>query len=105
VLAAVLVLFFGSVAGSTPGELRKGALDPKPPTDPPVLAVGAGTVSLARDPTSPGDLTTEGVWGVQSTGSRSPPTLGPPSASPSERRCACSGWWPTRGSRRWCSVP
>jgi hypothetical protein len=42
------------VAGSTPGELRKGALDPKPPTDPrydlPVLAVGAGTVSLALGP-------------------------------------------------------
>jgi hypothetical protein len=25
--------------------------------------------------------------------------------APAGRRCACSGWWPTRGSRRWCSVP
>jgi hypothetical protein len=30
--------------------------------------------------------------------------LGPASASPSWRRCACSGWWPARGSRRWCSA-
>jgi pimeloyl-ACP methyl ester carboxylesterase len=68
VLVAVLVLF---AAGGWyySGEIRKGALDAAAPTDPAfkvgVLAVGDHTVTLARDPDSPPELTAGDVWGIQ----------------------------------------
>jgi uncharacterized protein len=70
--AAVLVAglgFFGAGGWFYSGEIRKGALEASPPTDPTyrirVLAVGDHTVTLARGPGSPGELTTGGVWGLQ----------------------------------------
>ena len=66
---AVVLLGLGAGGWFYAGEIRNGALDPAPPSQPVyrilVLAVGAGTLTLARDATSPSDLTTEGTWGVQ----------------------------------------
>jgi hypothetical protein len=66
---AVVLLALAAGGWFYAGEIRKSALDPAPPSGPeyriPVLALEDGTVALARDASSPGDLTTEGTWGVQ----------------------------------------
>jgi hypothetical protein len=68
VLLVVLVLF-AAAGWFYSGEIRKGALDAVPPTDPEyrigVLAVGDHTVTLARDAGSPRDLSAGGTWGIQ----------------------------------------
>jgi uncharacterized protein len=68
-VVVVLFLFLGVGGWYYSSEIRKGALDPKPPSQPSydirVLAAGAGTVTLARDASSPGDLSIDGTWGVQ----------------------------------------
>ena len=71
-VVAVLVLvliFFAGGGWFYSGEIRAGALDSKAP-DPPalgteVLAVGDGSVTLARDPGSPRELTLPGTWGLR----------------------------------------
>jgi esterase/lipase len=68
VLVLVLVFFAGG-GWFYSGEIRAGALDSKAP-DPPVLgtevlAVGDGSVTLAREPGSPRELTLPGTWGLR----------------------------------------
>lgn len=70
VVALVLVLvFFAGGGWFYSGEIRAGALDSKAP-DPPalgteVLAVGDGSITLARDPGSPRELILPGTWGLR----------------------------------------
>jgi uncharacterized protein len=51
------------------GEIRAGALDSKAPPTPAlqteVLAVGDRSITLARDPAAPRELTTAGTWGLR----------------------------------------
>jgi uncharacterized protein len=68
VLVLVLVFFAGG-GWFYSGEIRAGALDSKAP-DPPalgteVLAVGDGSITLARDPGSPRELILPGTWGLR----------------------------------------
>ena len=74
-VAAVLVLgvlFFAGGGWFYAGEIRAGALDSSAPGTPPlqteVLAVGARSVALARDPASPRELTIPGTWGLRWAG-------------------------------------
>jgi uncharacterized protein len=69
VLLLVLGLaFFAGGGWFYSGEIRDGALASVPPGAPDlrtrVLAVGHGTITLARDPQSPEALTTPGTWGL-----------------------------------------
>jgi uncharacterized protein len=71
-VAAVLVLplaFFGGGGWLYSGDIRAGALDSRPPSPPElatdVLAVSGRSITLARDPASPEDLTTPGTWGLR----------------------------------------
>jgi pimeloyl-ACP methyl ester carboxylesterase len=73
-VAAVLVLvlaFFGGGGWFYSSEIRDGALASKPPGTPAlqsrVLAVGEHSITLARDPASPSELTTPGTWGLRWT--------------------------------------
>ena len=71
-MVAVLVLvlvFFAGGGWFYSGEIRAGALASKAP-DPPVLgtevlAVADGSVTLAREPGSPRELTLPGTWGLR----------------------------------------
>ena len=51
------------------GEIRAGALDGEAPGTPAlqteVLAVGGRSITLARDPAAPRELTTAGTWGLR----------------------------------------
>ena len=69
VLLLVLgLVFFAGGGWFYSGEIRDGALASLPPGSPDlqtrVLAVGDATITLARDPRSPGELTTPGTWGL-----------------------------------------
>jgi dienelactone hydrolase len=69
VLLLVLgLVFFAGGGWFYSGEIRDGALASLPPGAPNlqtrVLAVGDATITLARDPRSPGALTTPGTWGL-----------------------------------------
>jgi dienelactone hydrolase len=71
-VAVVLVLvlaFFGGGGWFYSGEIRDGALASKPPGPPAlqsqVLAVGDHSITLARDPASPRELTLPGTWGLR----------------------------------------
>jgi len=70
VLVLVLVFFAGG-GWFYSGEIRDGALASKAPSPPvlgtEVLAVGDGSVTLARDPASPRELTLPGTWGLRWT--------------------------------------
>jgi uncharacterized protein len=73
-VAAVLVLvlaFFGGGGWLYSSEIRDGALASKAPGTPAlqsrVLAVGEHSITLARDPASPSELTTPGTWGLRWT--------------------------------------
>jgi hypothetical protein len=70
VLVLVLVFFAGGWFYS--GEIRAGALDSEAPGAPAlqteVLAVGDRSVTLARDPASPRELTIPGTWGLRWAG-------------------------------------
>jgi uncharacterized protein len=67
-LVLVLVLFAGG-GWFYAGEIRAGALDSRAPAPPAlqtgILAVGDGTIILARDPAAPKALTTPGTWGLR----------------------------------------
>jgi uncharacterized protein len=68
VLVLVLAFFLGG-GWLYSGEIRDGALASKPP-DPPalqsqVMAVGDHSITLARDPVSPPELTLPGTWGLR----------------------------------------
>jgi esterase/lipase len=68
VLVLVLVFFAGG-GWFYSGEIRAGALDSKAPDPLPlsteVLAVGDGSITLAREPGSPRELTLPGTWGLR----------------------------------------
>jgi alpha-beta hydrolase superfamily lysophospholipase len=68
VLVLVLVAFVGG-GWFYAGEIRAGALDSRPPVtlalSTEVLAVGDGSITLARDPASPRELTLPGTWGLR----------------------------------------
>jgi alpha-beta hydrolase superfamily lysophospholipase len=71
----VLVLalaFFGGGGWMYSGDIRAGALESRPPSPPglvtEVLAVSGRSITLARDPASPEDLTTAGTWGLRWAG-------------------------------------
>jgi uncharacterized protein len=69
VLLLVLgLVFFAGGGWFYSGEIRDGALASVPPAAPElqtrVLAVGAATITLARDQQSPEALTTPGTWGL-----------------------------------------
>jgi alpha-beta hydrolase superfamily lysophospholipase len=74
-VVVVLVLALGFFVGGGwfySGEIRDGALASKAP-EPPVLgtevvAVGGRSVTLARDPGSPPELTQPGTWGLRWAG-------------------------------------
>jgi uncharacterized protein len=73
VVALVLVLvFFAGGGWFYSGEIRAGALDSEAPGAPAlqteVLAVGDRSVTLARDPASPRELTIPGTWGLRWAG-------------------------------------
>ena len=73
VVALVLgLVFFLGGGWFYSGEIRAGALDSKAPGEPAlttgVLAVGDRSVTLARDPASPPELTTAGTWGLRWAG-------------------------------------
>jgi alpha-beta hydrolase superfamily lysophospholipase len=70
----VAVLVFALVAFAAggwfySGEIRDGALVSRPPEPPPlaseVLSVGDRSITLARDPASPPELTEAGTWGLR----------------------------------------
>jgi uncharacterized protein len=70
VVALVLLLvFFAGGGWFYAGEIRDGALASRAPGTPPlqteVLAVGGRSITLARDPGSPEELTTAGTWGLR----------------------------------------
>jgi len=70
VVVLVLVLaFFAGGGWLYAGQIRDGALASKTPGTPAlqsqVLAVGDHSITLARDPTSPPELTEAGTWGVR----------------------------------------
>jgi pimeloyl-ACP methyl ester carboxylesterase len=71
-LVVLVLAFFAGGGWVYAGEIRAGALDPKPPGQPKrqlaVLAVDGGSISLARDPSAPRELTQPGVWGLQWAG-------------------------------------
>jgi hypothetical protein len=71
VLVLVLVFFAGG-GWFYSGEIRAGALDSEAPGAPAlqteVLAVGDRSVTLARDPASPRELTIPGTWGLRWAG-------------------------------------
>jgi uncharacterized protein len=68
VLVLVLVFFAGG-GWFYSGEIRAGALDSEVPGPPAlgteVLAVGDGSITLARDPGAPRELTLPGTWGLR----------------------------------------
>ena len=71
-MAVVLVLvlvFFAGGGWFYAGEIREGALESRAPEPPAlqtgILAVGDGSITLARDPASPKELTTPGTWGLR----------------------------------------
>jgi len=69
VLLLVLgLVFFAGGGWFYSGEIEDGALASVPPEAPDlhteVLAVGDGTITLARDPGAPEALTTPGTWGL-----------------------------------------
>jgi uncharacterized protein len=68
VLVLVLAFFVGG-GWFYAGQIRDGALASKPPTTPAlqsrVLAVGDHSITLARDPASPPELTEPGTWGLR----------------------------------------
>jgi uncharacterized protein len=71
-VVAVLVLmlvFFAGGGWFYSGEIRAGALDSKAPDPLPlsteVLSVGDGSITLAREPDSPRELTLPGTWGLR----------------------------------------
>ena len=68
-LLVVGLVFFVGGGWFYSGEIREGALASKPPGPPDlqveVLAVGDRSITLARDPGSPPELTTEGAWGLR----------------------------------------
>jgi uncharacterized protein len=71
-VVALLVLglvFFVGGGWFYSGEIQDGALASKPPGPPDlqteVLAVGDRSITLARDPGSPPELTTQGTWGLR----------------------------------------
>jgi pimeloyl-ACP methyl ester carboxylesterase len=71
--AAVLVLVLAFFAGGGwlyASEIHEGALASRPPSPPAalateVLAVGGRSITLARDPASPPELTAAGTWGLR----------------------------------------
>ena len=69
---ALVVVFFAGGGWFYAGEIRAGALASKAPGTPAlqteVLAVGDGTITLARDPASPRELTLPGTWGLRWAG-------------------------------------
>jgi uncharacterized protein len=69
VLVVALLLLLGVGGWFYAGEIRKGALDAVPPSEPnyriQVLAAEPGSVTLARDADSPSDLTAAGTWGLR----------------------------------------
>jgi len=70
VVVLVLVLaFFAGGGWLYAGQIRDGALASKAPGTPAlqsqVLAVGDHSITLARDPASPPELTEAGTWGVR----------------------------------------
>ena len=71
-MVAVLVLglvFFAGGGWFYAGEIRDGALAAKAPAPPAlqtaVLAVGDRSITLARSPGAPAELTTPGTWGLR----------------------------------------
>ena len=73
VVALVLgLVFFLGGGWFYAGEIRAGALASKAPGPPAlqteVLAVGDRSITLARDPASPRELTTAGTWGLRWAG-------------------------------------
>ena len=68
-MAVLALLLFAGGAWFYSGEIRAGALASEPPgsrrmgTE--VLAVGPRSVTLARDPASPRELTAAGTWGLR----------------------------------------
>ena len=70
VVVVVLVLaFFAGGGWFYSGQIRDGALASEAPGTPAlqsrVLAVGDGSITLARDPGSPRELTLPGTWGLR----------------------------------------
>jgi alpha-beta hydrolase superfamily lysophospholipase len=69
VLVVLALLVFAGGSWFYSGEIRDGALDAKPPAPPAlqteVLAVGDRSITLARDPASPRELTTPGTFGLR----------------------------------------
>jgi dienelactone hydrolase len=70
VVVLVLALaFFGGGGWFYAGQIRDGALASKAPDTPAlqsqVLAVGDHSITLARDPASPRELTLPGTWGLR----------------------------------------
>jgi hypothetical protein len=67
VCVLVLLVFVGG-GWFYAGEIRAGALDSKAPTPAAlrteVLAVGDRSITLAREPESPRELTIPGTWGA-----------------------------------------
>jgi alpha-beta hydrolase superfamily lysophospholipase len=68
VLVLVLAFFLGG-GWLYSSQIRDGALASKPPSPPAlqsqVLAVGDHSITLARDPASPPELTLPGTWGLR----------------------------------------
>ena len=69
VVVVLGLVFFGGGGWFYAGEIRDGALATVPPGTPElrteVLAVGDHSITLARDPSSPKELTTPGTWGLR----------------------------------------
>jgi dienelactone hydrolase len=69
VVLVLALLVFAAGSWFYSGEIRDGALASRPPTplalQTEVLAVGDGSITLARDPGSPRELTTPGTWGLR----------------------------------------
>jgi dienelactone hydrolase len=69
VAVLVLALAFGGAGWFYSGEIHEGALVSRPPTGralaTAVLAVGDGSITLARDRASPVELAAAGTWGLR----------------------------------------
>jgi pimeloyl-ACP methyl ester carboxylesterase len=69
VVLALALAFFVSGGWVYAGQIRDGALASKAPGTPAlqsrVLAVGDHSITLARDPASPRELTSPGTWGLR----------------------------------------
>jgi alpha-beta hydrolase superfamily lysophospholipase len=69
VVVVLALVFFAGGGWFYAGEIRAGALDSKAPGTPSlqteVLATGDGSITLARDPAAPRELTIPGTWGLR----------------------------------------